>query len=75
VAAVRWAVAIPVALFLISVWFVHIRPHRPRSAHSASYLVAAVLILLVVFTPTPLELTALIMIGTVFATELTRGDP
>ncbi|AWS47471.1 low temperature requirement protein A [Streptosporangium sp. 'caverna'] len=75
VMAVRWAVAIPVALFLISVWFVHIRPHRPRSAHSASYLVAAPLILLVVFTPTPLELTALIMIGTVFATELTRGDP
>ncbi|WP_179282224.1 low temperature requirement protein A [Streptosporangium subroseum] len=75
VVAVRWTVAIPVALFLLSVWFVHIRPHRPRSAHSASYLVAALLILLVVFTPTPLELTALIMIGAVFATELTRGDP
>jgi hypothetical protein len=28
-----------------------------------------------VFTPMPLELTALVMIGAVFATELTRGDP
>jgi low temperature requirement protein LtrA len=73
--AVRWAIAIPIALFLLGVWFIHIRPHRPRSAHSASYLVAALLVLLVVFTPMPLELTALIMIGTVFATELTRGDP
>ena len=72
---VRWTVAIPISLFLLSVWFVHIRPHHPRSAHSASYLVAALLILLVVFTPMPLELTALIMIGTVFSTELTRGDP
>jgi low temperature requirement protein LtrA len=74
VVTVRGAVAIPVALFLLSVWFVHIRPHHPQPACSASYLVAALLVLLVVFTPIPLELTALIMIGAVFATELTRGD-
>ena len=73
--AVRWAIAIPIALFLLSVWFVHIRPHHPRSAHSASYLVAALLILLVVFTPMPLELTALIMIGTVFCHGAHPGRP
>ncbi|MDP9848251.1 low temperature requirement protein A [Streptosporangium lutulentum] len=75
VMAVRGAVAIPVALFLLSVWFVHIRPHRPRSALSASYPVTALLVLLVVFTPLPLELTALIMVGAVFAVEVTQGDP
>ncbi|MFC7646887.1 hypothetical protein ACFQX6_44850 [Streptosporangium lutulentum] len=53
----------------------HIRPHRPRSALSASYPVTALLVLLVVFTPLPLELTALIMVGAVFAVEVTQGDP
>ena len=73
--AVRWAIAIPIALFLLSVWFVHIRPHRPRCRPQRLVSGGGLLILLVVFTPTPLELTALIMIGAVFATELTRGDP
>jgi low temperature requirement protein LtrA len=72
--AVRGAVGIPVALFLLSVWFVHIRPHRPSLAYSTSYLVAVLLILLTMLTPLPLELVALIMVGTVFATELTRSD-
>ncbi|MFF5208393.1 low temperature requirement protein A [Streptosporangium sp. NPDC000396] len=68
------AVAVPVACFLLSVWFVHIRPHRPGPACSASYLVAAPLVLLAPFTPVPLELIALIMISAVVATELTRDD-
>jgi low temperature requirement protein LtrA len=71
---VRGAVAIPIALFLLSVLFIHIRPHRPHFAYSASYLVAILLVLLTMLTPLALELSALIMVGTVFATELTRSD-
>ncbi|MFC4585957.1 low temperature requirement protein A [Sphaerisporangium corydalis] len=74
--AVRGALTVPVAAFLVSVWAVHIRPHRPAGAVSASYLAGAALVALATFTPVPLELTALVMIATLAGAELgARRDP
>ncbi|MFE3455747.1 low temperature requirement protein A [Nonomuraea sp. NPDC059194] len=63
------SIALPVAVFLLSVWLVHIRPHHPPTACSVSYLVAAVLVALTMFTLVPLELIALILVAAVVATE------
>jgi low temperature requirement protein LtrA len=62
-----FAVAIPVASFIVSVWFVH-RPKRPRPGETArdiAFLVAALLILAAPFGPEPLALVAVILIGLV----------
>ncbi|MFJ2032849.1 low temperature requirement protein A [Streptosporangium sp. NPDC087985] len=65
---------VPVTVFLLSVWALHIRPRCLRSARSATYLLAALLVLLTLFTLVPLVLTALIMIGAVFTVELIQDD-
>ncbi|MEU6263284.1 low temperature requirement protein A, partial [Saccharopolyspora shandongensis] len=45
------AVAVPAVVFLITVWALHLRPHRRSTGESVPFLCTAVLILLTVFTP------------------------
>jgi low temperature requirement protein LtrA len=54
-------VTIPVAVFLILLWALHIRPHEEVGlAYAVSFLAAATLILAVTFSPSPVLLTGLI---------------
>jgi low temperature requirement protein LtrA len=55
------AVAVPVAVFLLCVWLLHVRPQRPAPAANLPYPVAAALILLSVLTPLALLLTAVLV--------------
>lgn len=59
------SVAIPVAVFLLSVWFVHVRPHRRGRRMDAGFTVAALLVLATPLTPLPLPLIAVVMTGLV----------
>ncbi|GAA5055536.1 low temperature requirement protein A [Thermocatellispora tengchongensis] len=64
-AAVGLVVAVPVAVYLLSVWLVHIRPHRPGPAVTAGFPAAAALALAAAFTPVPLPVIAAILAGLV----------
>jgi low temperature requirement protein LtrA len=56
------AVSLPVAVYLIVVWALHIRPHRHhRTAKAVAFPVAAALVLATLLTPWPLPLTALVL--------------
>ncbi len=56
------AVTVPVAIFLVSVWLLHIRPHRPPPALTVSYIAAAMAILATTFTGLALPLTAVLVV-------------
>ncbi|MBA4861652.1 low temperature requirement protein A [Streptomyces sp. PSKA54] len=47
------AVTVPAAVFLITVWAIHLRPHQRTAAERIPYPVAAVGILLAAFSPAP----------------------
>ncbi|MGP4103101.1 low temperature requirement protein A [Nonomuraea sp. KM90] len=61
------AVAVPVAVFLASLWLVHVRPHRPRARVRAAYLAGTVAVLATPFTGLPLPLIAAVLIVLVIA--------
>jgi low temperature requirement protein LtrA len=61
------AVAVPVAVFLASLWLVHVRPHRPGALVKIAYLAGIVLVLATPFTSLPLPLIAAVMILLVLA--------
>jgi low temperature requirement protein LtrA len=63
------AVAVPVAVFLLSVWLVHVRPHRPGRRCQVCYLGATVLAAATPWLPLPLELLAVILAATVVASQ------
>jgi len=68
------AVAVPVALYLVSVWALHIRPHR-RGPIQAAFPLAAVLVLAAAATPGTLPLIGLVLAGLVaiFVVTTPRG--
>ncbi|WP_330301958.1 MULTISPECIES: low temperature requirement protein A [unclassified Streptomyces] len=47
------AVTVPAAVFLITVWAVHLRPHQRSAAERVPYLVVAVGVLLAAWSPAP----------------------
>lgn len=47
------AVTVPAAVFLITVWAVHLRPHQRTTAEGIPYPAAAVGILLAAYSPAP----------------------
>ncbi|MBK8205532.1 MAG: low temperature requirement protein A [Planctomycetes bacterium] len=51
--AVGLALGVSVAVFLLSVWAVQIRPHRPTSILSGAFLVTALAVVLAAWTPWP----------------------
>ncbi|MDQ7911037.1 low temperature requirement protein A [Phytohabitans sp. ZYX-F-186] len=65
--AVGYAVAVPVALYLSSVWLLHVRPHQ-HGLIVAAYPVAAVLALLAPLTPAPVPAVALLVAALVAVT-------
>ena len=64
------AVAIPVAAFLLCVWWLQVRPHRRGLAVDAAFPAAAALMLLSLLTPVPLPLIAVIAAALVAYTVL-----
>ena len=61
-ADVPGAVSVPVAVYLLVVWALHIRPHRrARTAKAVAFPVAAALVLATLVTSQPLPLTALVI--------------
>ncbi|WP_433431486.1 low temperature requirement protein A [Nonomuraea sp. CA-141351] len=63
------AVAVPVAVFLISLWLVHVRPHRPGPLVDGAYLAGVAAVLATAFTGLPLPLIAAVMIVLVVVTQ------
>jgi low temperature requirement protein LtrA len=58
--AAGYAVAGPVAVFVLAVWILHVCPHL-RGLVNAVYPVAAALVLLTPWLPAPVHLTAVVM--------------
>jgi low temperature requirement protein LtrA len=60
-----FAVAVPVVVFLLSVWALHVRPHRHGALYDAGFFVAAALTLVATVTPYPLPAMGLVLAGLV----------
>ncbi|GAA4449765.1 low temperature requirement protein A [Phytohabitans houttuyneae] len=65
--AAGYAVAVPVAVYLASVWFLHARPHQ-HGLIVAAYPVTAVLVLLAPLTPAPVPVVAVVVAALVAVT-------
>jgi low temperature requirement protein LtrA len=70
--AVGYATAVPVGVYLLAVWVLHVRPYRQRTTNVA-FWVTAVLVLLTPFTPAPIPLTAALLAGLVATTVIYRS--
>lgn len=69
-----FATAVPVAVFLIVTWLLHLRPGR-RGAAALAFPITAVLVLATPLTHAPIHLIALLLAGLVTVTVLTRRPP
>jgi low temperature requirement protein LtrA len=70
--AAGYAVALPVALFLLSVWLLQIRPHQ-RGLRALTGPAAVVFVLLVPFTPAPVVGVAIVLALAVLVTAVVPG--
>ncbi len=76
--ATGYATAVPVAVYLLSVWLLLVRPDAAYRGRAVviGYPVAAALVLGAPFTPAPAHVVALILVGLVVVTALARvPDP
>ena len=64
------ALTLPVALFLLSAWLLHVRPHRRGVLHDAGYPIAAVLVLAGTLTPIAVPLAGVVLALLVVATTI-----
>ncbi|WP_155347832.1 low temperature requirement protein A [Acrocarpospora pleiomorpha] len=64
--------AVPVAIFLLSVWFVHIRPHQVSHRTNLAFPITAALVLATPLTPLALPLIALLLVALTVSVELER---
>jgi low temperature requirement protein LtrA len=69
------AVAVPVTIFLVSVWALHVRPHRRGRVYDGAFLLAAALSLATTVMPFPLPALAAVMAGLVAAGVVSRHRP
>jgi low temperature requirement protein LtrA len=68
------AVAVPVAVFLVCVWALHVRPHRHGRRYEGAFLLAAALVLVAAVTPFPIPTIAAVLAALVAAAvALKRG--
>jgi low temperature requirement protein LtrA len=58
-----WAVAIPVAVYLLCLWFLHHRPRKDDVTAGGTTISAVGLVLLTPFTPSPVLATGLVLAG------------
>lgn len=70
--AVGYATAVPVGVYLLAVWVLHVRRYRQRTINVA-FWVTAMLVLLTPFTPAPIPLTAALLAGLVATTVIYRS--
>ena len=68
---VGYATAVPVAVYLVTLWVVHIRPQQ-RGLVAVGFPVAALLVLLTPFGPWPVGLEAAMLLALVAVTVLPR---
>ncbi|GAB2976713.1 low temperature requirement protein A [Amycolatopsis acidiphila] len=70
------ALTVPVALYLLSVWLLHIGPRNECRPIAIGFPFAAVLVVAMSFTPLPVHLAALVMAALVATTVVaTHGHP
>jgi low temperature requirement protein LtrA len=70
------ALTVPVALYLLSVWLLHIGPRNECRPIAIGFPLAAVLVLAASFTPAPVHVTAVLVAALVVTSVLaTRGHP
>jgi low temperature requirement protein LtrA len=69
------AYTVPVALFLLSVWALQLRPHHLGRWHAALVPGAAVLVLAATLTPEPILVTGLLMAALMTASLLAMPRP
>ena len=62
-------VTVPVAFFLLMVWFFHIRPHGIKMTHTTLYLLGSVLIFVTTFLPGSILIAGLIVTAIVIGNE------
>jgi low temperature requirement protein LtrA len=71
--AVGYAVAVPVAVYLLSVWLLHVRPQQ-RGLIVMPYPATAVLVLLAPLTPAPVPVTA-VLVAALVAVTVVAAQP
>ncbi|MER7569099.1 low temperature requirement protein A [Streptomyces sp. NPDC097941] len=67
------AVTVPAAIFLLTVWALHLRPHQRGAAEQIPFPLAAALILTATFTPVP-TLTVGLLLAVLVAVVTVAGD-
>ncbi|MET9290938.1 low temperature requirement protein A [Streptomyces sp. NPDC003077] len=71
------AVAVPVAVFLLTVWLLHIRPHQKGAVEQAPFPLTAALVLGSAFTPAPALVSGLLLAaltGVTVARDVRAGE-
>jgi len=72
--AVAYATALPVAIFLLTVWVLQVRPRQPRGLVTVTFPVTAVLVLATPFAPAAIYPMAVLLAALVGVTIVT-GQP
>lgn len=73
--AAGYATALPVAVFLLAVWVLQIRPHRRRGPLAVAFPATAALVLATPIGPAPVQATAVLTAALVAVTVIDRGRP
>jgi low temperature requirement protein LtrA len=70
------ALTVPIALYLLSVWLLHIGPRNECRPIAIGFPAAAVLVVAMSFTPLPVHLAAVVVAALVATTVIaTHGEP
>ncbi|MFF9279778.1 low temperature requirement protein A [Streptomyces griseosporeus] len=72
-AAAGLAVTVPAAVFLVTVWAVHLRPHQTRGSEGVPFAVVAAGILPAAWSPAPALVTGLLLAALVAVVTLRQG--
>jgi low temperature requirement protein LtrA len=67
------AVSVPVSLYLVMVWALQVRPHRPGGAHHAILLLGAALVLIATFSGQPVLIIGLLLAAIVATSMITAS--
>jgi low temperature requirement protein LtrA len=62
------ALTVPVAVYVLTVWVLHLRPHHTGLLHGSAFPAAALLVLAATFTGQAVLITGLILVATVAVT-------
>jgi hypothetical protein len=74
--AAAMATTVPVAIFLLSVWLLHIGPTNECRPIAIGFPVTAVLVVAASYTPAPIHVTAVLAAALVALTVVaTHGEP